>query len=113
MSWNATETAEYYIVTAESDGGHKVQLTTNDTKTYISEFMCGDKYYVSVQSGDSTCTSGPSEPFMLLSGTFLHTGFIIWAYDASTGFSLVSHFHHFCFTFLPQNRALQPACPAS
>lgn len=71
MSWNASETAEFYIVTAENNSGHKVQLGTNDTWTFISEFMCGQEYYLSVQAADSVCTSHPSVPSKLTSGRFL------------------------------------------
>ncbi|XP_034002008.1 fibronectin type III domain-containing protein 7-like [Trematomus bernacchii] len=59
LTWNASDTAEFYIVTAESNSGHKVQLGTNDTWTFISEFECGQEYFLSVQAADSVCTSRP------------------------------------------------------
>ncbi|XP_008292889.1 uncharacterized protein fndc7b [Stegastes partitus] len=65
LSWNATETAVLYIVTAENNGGHKVSLSTNETWTSISEFMCGQEYFLSVQAKDFVCTSSPSPPSML------------------------------------------------
>lgn len=68
LAWNASETAEFYIVTAENNIGHKVQLSTNDTWTYISEFHCGQEYFLSVQAADSVCTSRPSPPLNLTSG---------------------------------------------
>nr|XP_019965387.1 PREDICTED: uncharacterized protein LOC109644441 [Paralichthys olivaceus] len=67
LTWNASETAELYIVTAETSGGHKVQLSTNDTWTFISEFLCGQEYFLSVQAVDSECTSQPSPPSVLKS----------------------------------------------
>ncbi|XP_036969323.1 fibronectin isoform X2 [Acanthopagrus latus] len=74
LSWNASETAEFYIVTAENNSGHKVQLSTNDTWTFISEFMCGQEYYLSVQAADSVCTSHPSVPSKLTSEPCSPTG---------------------------------------
>uniref|UniRef100_A0A8P4G5R4 Fibronectin type-III domain-containing protein n=1 Tax=Dicentrarchus labrax TaxID=13489 RepID=A0A8P4G5R4_DICLA len=65
LTWNASETAEFYIVTAETNSGHKVQLSTNDTWTFISEFLCGQEYFLSVQAADSVCTSRPSNPSKL------------------------------------------------
>lgn len=70
MTWNASETAEFYIVTAESSSGHKIQLSTNETSTFFSEFMCGHEYFLSVQAVDSVCTSLPSQPLQLNSGRF-------------------------------------------
>lgn len=70
LSWNASEAANFYIVTAQTNSGHKVQLSTNDTWTYISEFQCGQEYFLSVQAVDSVCTSQPSQASSLLSGIF-------------------------------------------
>ncbi|XP_034531079.1 uncharacterized protein LOC117806306 [Notolabrus celidotus] len=67
LTWDPSETAEYYIVTAETNSGLKVQLSTNDTWTFISEFLCGEEYFLSVQAADSECTSLPSQPSMLQS----------------------------------------------
>ncbi|XP_039902211.1 uncharacterized protein LOC120742836 [Simochromis diagramma] len=74
LAWNASETAEFYIVTAENNIGHKVQLSTNDTWTYISEFHCGQEYFLSVQAADSVCTSRPSPPLNLTSEPCSPTG---------------------------------------
>lgn len=72
LNWNASETAEFYTVTAESSsGGHKVQLGTNETFAFISEFLCGQEYFLSVQAVDSVCTSQPSLPSRLKSGGFV------------------------------------------
>ncbi len=71
LSWNASETAEFYIVTAETNSGHKIQLSTNDTWTFISEFLCGQEYFLSVQAVDSVCRSGSSQPSKLYSGRFV------------------------------------------
>ncbi|XP_069009634.1 fibronectin type III domain-containing protein 7-like [Embiotoca jacksoni] len=74
LSWNASETAEFYIVTAENNGGHEVHLSTNDTWTFISELKCGEEYFLSVQAADSECTSRPSPPSKLLSEPCPPTG---------------------------------------
>ncbi|KAK2835181.1 hypothetical protein Q5P01_015665 [Channa striata] len=66
LSWNASETAEFYTVTAETtNSSHKLQLSTTDTWTFISEFQCGQDYFLSVQAVDSMCTSRPSQPLQL------------------------------------------------
>ncbi|XP_012990390.2 uncharacterized protein LOC105029012 isoform X2 [Esox lucius] len=62
LTWNMSHAADFYIVTAESNAGHKVEVSTNDTKTYFSEFQCGQEYFLSVQAVDSMCTSAPSQP---------------------------------------------------
>ncbi|KAL1022755.1 hypothetical protein UPYG_G00031900 [Umbra pygmaea] len=62
LTWNVSKAANFYIVTAESNTGHEVQLSTNDTRTYFSELQCGQEYYVSVQALDSVCRSVPSPP---------------------------------------------------
>lgn len=69
LTWNGSKTAEFYIVTAESIGGHKIQLVTNDTWSFFSEFLCGQEYFLSVQAVDSVCASRPSQPSQLNSGT--------------------------------------------
>ncbi|XP_045905931.1 receptor-type tyrosine-protein phosphatase beta [Micropterus dolomieu] len=74
LTWNASETAKFYIVTAENNSGHKVQLSTNDTWTFISEFLCGQEYFLSVQAVDSVCTSSPSQPSKLKSEPCPPTG---------------------------------------
>ncbi|XP_067454263.1 serine-rich adhesin for platelets [Thunnus thynnus] len=74
LSWSASETASFYIVTAETNSGHKMQLSTNDTWTYISEFQCGQEYFLSVQAVDSVCTSRPSVPSKLESEPCPPTG---------------------------------------
>lgn len=58
-------------MTAETTSGHMVQVSTNDTWTFISEFLCGQEYFLSVAAMDSECTSLPSQPATLNSGTFM------------------------------------------
>lgn len=90
LSWNASETAEYYIVTAETNNGHIVKLSTNDTWTYIAEFYCGQEYFLSVQAVDAVCTSQPSQPSILLSGTFqLHTSRYVFSAFTVLNFKVV------------------------
>ncbi|XP_074491158.1 uncharacterized protein fndc7b [Sebastes fasciatus] len=67
LTWNASDTAEFYIVTAKSDSGHKIGLSTNDTWASISEFQCGQEYDLYVQAVDDVCTSLPSQPSKLQS----------------------------------------------
>ncbi|CAB1419901.1 unnamed protein product [Pleuronectes platessa] len=74
LTWNASETAEFYIVTAKNDNGHKLQLSTNDTWTFFSEFLCGQEYFLSVEAVDSECRSQPSPPSVLKSEPCPPTG---------------------------------------
>ncbi|XP_029003162.2 fibronectin-like [Betta splendens] len=61
LTWSASSTATFYLVTAvNTNKSHTVQLSTNDTWTFISEFQCGQHYFLSVQAVDSVCTSLPS-----------------------------------------------------
>lgn len=71
MTWNESKAAEFYIATAETNSGHKIQLSTNETWTFISEFLCGQEYFLSVQAADSVCTSRASPPSKLTSGRCL------------------------------------------
>ncbi|XP_071200535.1 mucin-3B [Salvelinus alpinus] len=65
LTWDLSHGADFYMVTAETNAGHKVELSTNDTNAYISEFQCGQEYYLSVQAVDSECRSAPSPPATL------------------------------------------------
>ncbi|KAM9385761.1 uncharacterized protein fndc7b [Pholidichthys leucotaenia] len=67
LSWVPSETAKYYIVTAETNSGHIVGLSTNETWTAVSDLLCGQEYFLSVQAADSVCTSGHSLPLSLQS----------------------------------------------
>lgn len=68
MTWNASETADIYSVTAETSDGHRVGLSTVNTWAYFSELLCGEEYFLSVQAVDSVCRSAPSTPVSLDSG---------------------------------------------
>ncbi|XP_055077407.1 fibronectin-like [Periophthalmus magnuspinnatus] len=74
LSWDAVDTADFYIATAETNSGHKIQQTTNDTWVYFSEFLCGEEYFLSVQSVDAHCTSKPSPAAKLQSEPCPPTG---------------------------------------
>ncbi|KAF7202765.1 putative LOC107392962-like protein [Nothobranchius furzeri] len=74
LTWNASKTAEFYIATAETISGYKVQLSTNNTKAYFSEFACGQQYFLSVQAADSVCTSRSSPPSTVMSEPCPPTG---------------------------------------
>ncbi|XP_035863315.1 uncharacterized protein LOC116038126 [Sander lucioperca] len=74
LTWNASATAEFYAVTAKTNNGHQVQLSTNETWTFISEFLCGQEYFLYVQAVDSVCTSLPSQPSTLESEPCPPTG---------------------------------------
>uniref|UniRef100_A0A8D3DKS8 Fibronectin type-III domain-containing protein n=1 Tax=Scophthalmus maximus TaxID=52904 RepID=A0A8D3DKS8_SCOMX len=89
LSWNASDTAEFYIVTAETNGGHTVQLSTNDTWTFFSEFLCGQDYFLSVRAVDSECTSRPSQPSKLKSEPCPPTG-VSSSMDCVSNIALVS-----------------------
>ncbi|TMS20668.1 Fibronectin type III domain-containing protein 7 [Larimichthys crocea] len=67
MSWNASETATSYIATAQTNSGHKMEVSTDVTWTFFSELQCGQEYFLSVQASDSECTSQPSQPSRLYS----------------------------------------------
>lgn len=104
LTWNASETAEFYIVTAESSTGHKVQLSTNETWTFISEFLCGQEYFLSVQAVDSVCTSQPSLTSKLISGSFNYSKYSKAC--SNTMFQLafqVMHFYPNIHKFHPKN----------
>ncbi|XP_072294150.1 uncharacterized protein fndc7b [Eucyclogobius newberryi] len=74
LSWDAVSTADFYIATAQSDSGHTIQQSTNDTWAYFSEFSCGVDYFLSVQSVDAHCTSVPSPAAKLQSEPCPPTG---------------------------------------
>ncbi|XP_076010518.1 fibronectin type III domain-containing protein 7-like [Genypterus blacodes] len=57
LTWSASEAADAYIVTAQTNGGHKVELSTSETSTFIAGLMCGQEYFLSVQATDSVCKS--------------------------------------------------------
>uniref|UniRef100_A0A672T9V5 Fibronectin type-III domain-containing protein n=3 Tax=Sinocyclocheilus grahami TaxID=75366 RepID=A0A672T9V5_SINGR len=65
LSWEATENAEMYLVSAESNSGHRVELSTNATSAQISEFNCGQPYYLTVQAVGNVCRSQPSNASVL------------------------------------------------
>uniref|UniRef100_A0A3B3BWR1 Fibronectin type-III domain-containing protein n=1 Tax=Oryzias melastigma TaxID=30732 RepID=A0A3B3BWR1_ORYME len=84
MTWNESKAAEFYIATAETNSGHKIQLSTNETWTFISEFLCGQEYFLSVQAADSVCTSRASPPSKLTSEPCPPT-------DVSSHMNCISH----------------------
>ncbi|RVE73628.1 hypothetical protein OJAV_G00033020 [Oryzias javanicus] len=84
LTWNESKAAEFYIATAETNSGHKIQLSTNETWTFISEFLCGQEYFLSVQAADSVCTSLASPPSKLTSEPCPPT-------DVSSHMNCISH----------------------
>ncbi|KAM8884839.1 fibronectin type III domain-containing protein 7 [Synchiropus picturatus] len=60
VSWDPSDTALSYVVTAETNEGHKLQQSTNSTTVFFSEFLCGHLYFLSVQAVDAECISDPS-----------------------------------------------------
>ena len=69
ITWDASEAAEIYVVTAETNSGHVVQLSTDNTTAHISEFRCGEEYFLSVSAHNSMCESSRSPPALLTTGT--------------------------------------------
>ncbi|CAL8306274.1 unnamed protein product [Lota lota] len=67
LTWNASEAADIYSVTAETGGGHVLSLVTVDTFAQFSEFLCGEEYFLSVSAVESVCRSAPSTPVNLKS----------------------------------------------
>ncbi|XP_016331309.1 uncharacterized protein LOC107680061 [Sinocyclocheilus anshuiensis] len=65
LTWEATENAEMYLVSAESNSGHRVELSTNATSAQFSEFNCGQPYYLTVQAVGNVCRSHPSNASVL------------------------------------------------
>ncbi|XP_041914101.1 uncharacterized protein LOC121678548 [Alosa sapidissima] len=65
LTWDPSETAETYVVNAEAADGHTVALSTNNTRASISEFHCGQEYYLTVSAVGPNCTSRPSMPAQL------------------------------------------------
>ncbi|XP_056304665.1 uncharacterized protein LOC130216807 [Danio aesculapii] len=57
LSWEASGSAQMYMVSAESNIGHQVELSTNDTSAQISEFKCGQSYFLTVQAVGHICWS--------------------------------------------------------
>ena len=68
LTWNASEAAVVYTVTAET-AGHRLSLGTAATVAQFSEFLCGQMYFLSVEAVESVCQSAPSTPITLDSGT--------------------------------------------
>ncbi|KAJ8277963.1 hypothetical protein GJAV_G00082190 [Gymnothorax javanicus] len=60
LTWDASETAGLYIVAAEASNSHRMEVTTNTTKAMISEFACGEVYYLTVSAVGELCISAPS-----------------------------------------------------
>ena len=73
LTWEPSEGAETYVVNAEAADGHMVTLSTNDTSASISEFHCGQEYYLTVRAVGPNCSSRPSEPARLQTGTETRT----------------------------------------
>ncbi|XP_057183469.1 G surface protein, allelic form 156-like [Triplophysa rosa] len=65
LTWEANETAELYVVSAESTTGHQVELSTGNTSAQISEFSCGQQYYVTVIAVEQICRSRASNVLVL------------------------------------------------
>ncbi|KAF4097010.1 hypothetical protein G5714_022979 [Onychostoma macrolepis] len=65
LTWEASENAQMYLVSAESDSGHRVELSTNTTSAQFSEFKCGQSYYLTVQAVGNVCRSHPSNASVL------------------------------------------------
>ncbi|XP_066528003.1 fibronectin-like [Hoplias malabaricus] len=60
LTWNSSQSAESYLVTAEAGSGHRVEMTTNSTHAQIPELHCGQQYYLTVIAIGQGCRSSPS-----------------------------------------------------
>ncbi|XP_043081301.1 serine-rich adhesin for platelets [Puntigrus tetrazona] len=65
LTWEASENAHMYVVSAESDSGQTVELSTSATSAQFSEFNCGQSYYLTVQAVGNICRSQPSNSSVL------------------------------------------------
>ncbi|XP_051515678.1 uncharacterized protein LOC127418869 [Myxocyprinus asiaticus] len=65
LTWEAVENAQIYLVSAEASSGHQVSLSTNNTSAQISEFYCGQQYFLTVQAVGHACRSRPSNASVL------------------------------------------------
>ncbi len=68
LTWEASENAQMYLVSAESDSGHLVELSTNTTSAQFSEFKCGQSYYLTVKAVGNVCRSHSSNASVLQTG---------------------------------------------
>uniref|UniRef100_A0A667XFG4 Fibronectin type-III domain-containing protein n=1 Tax=Myripristis murdjan TaxID=586833 RepID=A0A667XFG4_9TELE len=71
LSWNDSEGATHYLVTAETSNGHKVELRTVNTSATIPDLLCGENYILSVEAGNDMCISAPSQTAQLKTGRLL------------------------------------------
>ncbi|XP_064190128.1 uncharacterized protein LOC135254105 [Anguilla rostrata] len=60
LTWEVSEGALLYIVAAEGSNDHRVEVTTQTNRTVISEFACGQVYYLTVRAVGPVCISVPS-----------------------------------------------------
>ncbi|XP_055044899.2 uncharacterized protein fndc7b [Misgurnus anguillicaudatus] len=65
LTWATHETVEMFIVSAEDANGNRVELSTQNTSAQISEFNCGQQYYLTVTAVGQSCRSLPSNTVVL------------------------------------------------
>ncbi|XP_077060714.1 uncharacterized protein fndc7b [Siphateles boraxobius] len=65
LTWEESENASMYLVSAESSSGHRVALSTNNTSAQFSEFNCGQPYFLTVLVVGNVCRSPPSNASVL------------------------------------------------
>ncbi|KAL7851296.1 hypothetical protein AOLI_G00216520 [Acnodon oligacanthus] len=65
VSWQSSQGAVLYIVTANSSSGQSTDCTSSSTSCDLSSLACGLTYTVKVMAKDSNCTSAYSAPVQL------------------------------------------------
>uniref|UniRef100_A0A3B4ALB8 Fibronectin type-III domain-containing protein n=1 Tax=Periophthalmus magnuspinnatus TaxID=409849 RepID=A0A3B4ALB8_9GOBI len=87
VSWDASEGALSYTVTAEGGSGISSSCETSALSCVLADLQCGQEYSVQVVSKDDICSSLPSpatlfdsEPQRVMADMFCHnnTAMVSW-----------------------------------
>ncbi|KAG5847415.1 hypothetical protein ANANG_G00125810 [Anguilla anguilla] len=65
LTWNASAGAEIYMVVAESGDGHRLELSTNETRAHFTELSCGQTYSLTAAAINQECRSAQSVPVLI------------------------------------------------
>ena len=82
LTWDRSEGAVVYNVTAETSGGHVLSAGTAGTMAQFSDLQCGQTYFLSVQAVESVCRSVRSPAITLESGRRSQTPGV-WSYKST------------------------------
>lgn len=61
VTWDASQGAKNYIVTAVGNDGSHLECVSNETSCDVEGVSCSQVYSISVAATDDTC-SGPESP---------------------------------------------------